>query len=374
MKAQLLYILSLWILFSCSGSEQGSERGQVPVKVNEVVLTAEQMNLAEISSAKPEIRDLIARVKVNGVIGVYPEDRVSISVPFGGYVQRTRLVPGTRIRKGEVLAVMEDPQYIQMQQDYLLAKARLEFLEGDYERQRILNQDKTSSDKTFQQVRSDFLGQRILLASLRERLKLLNIAAGQLDEESISKSISIYAPVSGIVTSVNVNPGRYVEPSDVMFEIMKTDRVHLSLTVFEKDLYGIKEGLPVTFSTVSDPEKKYNSRISLINPRFDAERKTEVFCEITDSHSTLIPGMFVSAQIQVEQRRGLVLPDEALVRWQNRHFVFLSAGNNTFRMLPVETGPNADGYTMVAGDLDNSEVVVRNAYRLLMKMQSDREE
>src|SRR5437773_7216430 len=98
---------------------------------------------------------------------------VTISVPMGGYLQNTRLLPGMYVRKGQPLAVIQDQQYIQMQQDYLTAKARLGYLENEYQRQRELNQSKATSDKQFQQTESEFRTQQVLAKSLSEKLQLI---------------------------------------------------------------------------------------------------------------------------------------------------------------------------------------------------------
>lgn len=97
-------------------------------------------------------------LKVTGKIDVPPQNMVSVSVALGGYLKWTNLLPGMRIKKGDLLAIMEDQQYIQLQEEYLTAKAKLNFAEKDYNRQKELNQIKANSDKIFQKVNQIILG------------------------------------------------------------------------------------------------------------------------------------------------------------------------------------------------------------------------
>ena len=115
-----------------------------------------------------EQKNISAILRVSGKIDVPPQNMVSISVALGGYLKWTNLLPGMRIKKGELLAVMEDQQYIQLQEDFLTAKTKLNFSEKDYIRQKELNQIKDNSDKVYQQSEADYTALKIQFKSLSE--------------------------------------------------------------------------------------------------------------------------------------------------------------------------------------------------------------
>lgn len=161
---------------------------------------------------------------------------ISISVPFGGYLKSTHLLPGMHIHKGEILATIEDQQYVQFQQDYLLAKSKVKYLQAEYIRQKELNQTKAVSDKAFQQAESDYNSQKIIIKSFYEKLKLMQLDPDKLDEGSITRSINIYSPIEGVVSKVNANIGKYIPATDVLFELINPSDIHLNFTVFEKDI------------------------------------------------------------------------------------------------------------------------------------------
>src|SRR5690606_27549753 len=122
----------------------------------------------------------------NGTIMVPPAQRYTISFPMGGYLRDSRMMAGMHVKKGALLATMEDMQFIQLQEDYLVAKSNLVYTAADFNRQEALNSTKSASDKTFQQAKAAYEGQRILVSSLREKLQLIGIDPDQLTENNIS--------------------------------------------------------------------------------------------------------------------------------------------------------------------------------------------
>jgi cobalt-zinc-cadmium efflux system membrane fusion protein len=308
------------------------------------------------------------------MVDVPPQNVISISIPLGGYLKKTSLLPGLKVAKGAVLATLEDQQYIQLQQDYLTTKSKLVYYEAEYNRQQKLNETKAASDKVFQQAHSDFDGQRILLKSLGEKLMLIGINPQKLSENSISRSINIYAPISGYVTKVNVNIGKYVNPTDVLFELVNPDDLHLSLSVFENDAANIVMGQKVLCYTNNHPDVKYEAEVHLINPSIGKDRATEVHCHFEKANKELMPGMFMNAEIEMDNAKANCLPEDAVVKWNNENYIFCEAGPNKFTMQKVETGHTDKGYVAIKSTLPDARIVTKNAYSILMKLKNNAEE
>jgi cobalt-zinc-cadmium efflux system membrane fusion protein len=338
------YLIILSIFFSaCNSSQTSNETKTANANENNVSLTAEQMKIAVIATGTAETKSISTILKVNGAIDVPPQNMVSISFPLGGYLKSTKLLPGMHISKGEVLAVLEDPQYIQLQQDYLMAKAKLSFSEADFNRQKELNATKANSDKTFQQAKADYESQKVLVKSLSEKLQLIGINPTTLNEDNLSRSVNVYSPINGFVSAVDVNIGRYVSPTDVLFELVNPEDVHLNLTVFEKDVNKLSIGQKVIAYANQNPDKKYEAEIILVSRNLDANRAAEVHCHFKKYDKELLPGMFMNAEINVQSNDALTVPEEAVVRWQNKNYVFTDAGNNNFELTEVQTGVSDKG-------------------------------
>jgi cobalt-zinc-cadmium efflux system membrane fusion protein len=278
------------------------------------------------------------------------------------------------VKKGALLAVIEDPIYIQLQQDYLTAKSRLTYLEADYIRQQDLNLTKSTSDKIYQLAKSDFESQKYLVKSLQEKLKLIGIDPTQLNETSISRSINFNAPIGGYVTKVNVNIGKYVTPTDVLFEIVDPSDLNVRLIVYENDVSNLKVGNEVIFTTNNDLTKKYVAHVAVITPNINEERTTDVHCHLVNENVRLYPGTYVNAEISLNNAKVDALPEESIVKWENKPFVFVKQSDQTYKLVAVELGVTTNGFIEIKTNLKGQEIVLKNAYTLLMKLKNSSEE
>ena len=369
-------MLFIVLIFAACKNQKVTEQSTETVTENLITLTDAQMINAKILTGNIEQRQISSVLKVNGRIDVPPQNLVSVSVPLGGYLRSTKLLPGMHINKNQVIAVMEDQQYIQLQQDFLTAKAQLTFHESEYNRQRELNESKASSDKVYEQARSTFHTQKILIKSLEQKLKLIRINPNGLHENNISKSINIYSPINGFVSKVNVNIGKYVTPGDVLFELVNPADIHLNLKIFEKDLDKIFIGQKVFSFTNYDPDKKYSGEIILISKDVGPHGTTEVHCHFENYDKTLFPGMYMNAEIELKSHLSNVLPDDAIVSFEGKQYIFKNIGIHKFEMIEIETGDNENGFTEIISktDISEKEIVIKGAYTLLMSLKNKEEE
>lgn len=372
-----IIILSSFILLYACGSKQTTEQTTDNAVVNETVitLTDAQLKNSQLQIGKLEERNISSIIKVNGKIDVPPQNMVSVSMPLGGYLKTTKLLPGMHVGKGEVIATMEDLQYIQLQQEYLTAKSKVVFAEAEYNRQKELNQSKATSDKVFQQAQMDYNTQKIALSALSEKLKLININPQSLSENTLSKAVNIYSPIDGFVSKVNVNIGKYVNPADILFELVNTSDIHLNIKVFEKDLEKLAIGQKVmAYNNQSD--KKHPCEIILISQDLTPERTAEVHCHFLDYDKTLLPGMYMNADIEVKSNHVLTLPEEAIVSFEGKEYVFVTEKEKTYILMEVKTGSKENGFIeIVNGEkISQKSIVTKGAYTLLMKLKNKSEE
>jgi cobalt-zinc-cadmium efflux system membrane fusion protein len=372
-----ILIISICVCLASCGQKNAENIAQVQESnQTQITLTKAQLKNANLSFAKPQQKEMATVLKLNGKIDVPPQNMVSISVPMGGYLKTTKLLPGMHVNKGEVIAIIEDQQYIQLQQDYLLAKAKIVYAKLEYERQLALNQSKASSDKVFQQATAEYNSLKIMLSSLAEKLKLIGKNPATLTESNISRSINVYAPINGFVSKVNVNVGKYISPTDVLFELVNPADIHLALTVFEKDLVQLYVGQRVIAYTNNEPSKKHYAEVLLIGKDLSNERSTEVHCHFEDYDKSLIPGTYMNAEVLVKTGNNLVLPEEAVVNYENKQYAFIQKSANSFEMVQLQTGVVKDGYIALlnAQALANSNFVAKGAYTLLMSLKNKPEE
>jgi membrane fusion protein, heavy metal efflux system len=368
------YLLSIILLVAAASCTKKQDRQQDTAVINEnsVTLTSAQFKNAAIAIGKIEQKTISQVLRVNGKIDVPPQNMVSVSVPLGGYLKYTKLLPGMHLTKGESIAIMEDQQYIQLQQEFLTAKTKLNFTANEYQRQKELSQSKATSEKIFQQTEADYLTGKINVKALSEKLKLIGINPDRLDENTISKSINIYAPINGYVSKVNVNIGKYTQPSEVLFELINPTDIHLALTIFEKDLNKISIGQKLVAYTNGQPGKMHACEVIFIGKDLSLEGSTVVHCHFENYDKSLVPGMYMNAVIELENNAAYVLPEEAIVRFQNQQYVFLAIGPTEFELMEVQIGNTENGFTeVISGSrFSDKSVVLKGSYNLLMKMKN----
>jgi cobalt-zinc-cadmium efflux system membrane fusion protein len=368
MKTYISTIFALLFLISCNGDKKEPQTKTEAKHEDSIQLTPEQVKNAGLVVGNPEQRTVKGILELQGTVTVPPKSVVSVSIPLGGYIRKTDLMAGMHVRKGQLLAVVEDMQYIQLQQDYLTAKEKFQLAKSEYDRQKELNAKKASSDKLYEQTATEMQTQRIYMASLAQKLALLNINVKTLTASNISKTVSITSPINGLVSKVNVNVGKYIAPTDMLFELMETSDIVLVMSAFEKDINLLSVGQTVTAFTNAKPSKKYQAKIAYINQSLNDDRAAEVICKVNQYESSLIPGLFINAEAEFDNEKAITVPEDAVVRWQGKFFVFALAGNNQYKMVGVEPGTVSDGYRQIKSSSINgsSKIVTKNAYTLLM--------
>ncbi|TDD95943.1 efflux RND transporter periplasmic adaptor subunit [Flavobacterium cellulosilyticum] len=370
-KKIFITLTVLLFLISCGNKKSEVETTENLNIENTTTLTDAQIKNAGIETGKIEQKEISETLKLNGKIEVPPQNLVSISVPMGGYLKSTKLLEGMHVAKGEVLCVVEDQQYIQLQEDYLLAKAKIGYAKAEFERQKELNQSKASSDKVYQLAQAEYNSLTVKVQSYGEKLKFAGINPKNVTAKNISKSINVYSPISGYVSKVNVNIGKYVNPSDILYEIVNPTDIHLALTVFEKDINKLAIDQSVIAYTNTNPEKKYPCKIILIGKDFSENRSTEMHCHFVNYDKSLLPGMYMNAEIELKSQKSNVLPSAAIVSHENKNYVFVTKANKQFEMKVVTTGNSKNGFTeILSDDLNDANIVIKGAYSLLMKMKN----
>ena len=371
----LKYIFILSVLFFAACGNKPATQAEAPAEVssNIVNLSDSQMTTAGIKVGELSRVNMRQVVQLNGVVDVPPQNMVSVSFPMAAFLKSTTLLPGMHIRKGEIIAVMEDAALVQMQQDYLVAKSRLNFAALDFKRQQSLNETKTSSDKVFQQASAEYESQRVLVMSLAEKLRLIGLNPEQLTDASISRKVSIRSPINGFVSQVHVNIGKYVQPSEVMFDLINPDDLHAALTVFEKDIAHIRPGQKVMVSFVDQPELKIPSTVFLVTRDVDQNRSGIIHCHFDKQPNALKPGMYLNAELAISEGEVSCVPEDAVVRYANKQYVFVEAGKNQFELTEVLTGSSNEGLVELKdaqNTLKGKKLIISNAFTALSKLKN----
>lgn len=375
--ASLLFML-VTALAACGGSKKtDEEKKEAEVLPEDIVeMRYDQIKLADIQLGKIENRSLSGTTKVNGVVSVAPQSLATVCAPMGGYVKKTSLIPGSSVHKGQVLAVIENPEFIDIQQSYLEAKSKYKFAEAEYKRHSELYKNDVYSQKSMQQNTADYKILRTQLSALRQKLSLIGINPDKLNENTIRRSTVITSPIAGFVKTVNVNLGKYVTPADIMFEIVNNDKLFLELTLFEKDAAKISKGQKINFFINNEPEQ-HEAVVYQTGKSVTGDKTYKVYANVVSKCKNVLPGMYVNAAIETFGNKSTALPSDAIVSFDDKDYIFVFAKNKKedgkpfteYRMIEVRKGVTDNGYTEVIlpgnFDINATQVVVKGAYNLL---------
>tara|TARA_R110000765_G_scaffold99108_2_gene186051 strand:- start:838 stop:1983 length:1146 start_codon:yes stop_codon:yes gene_type:complete len=367
------------------GSKESSMKDEQPVATGtkQITFTKDQYNLAGIETGIIEMRNLSNIIKLNGVIDVEPKSMASVSAPLGGYLKTAGRLPGEEIKKGQVLATIENPEFIQIQQGYLESLSKLQFLEEEFKRQKKLREEDINSAKTFQQVSSDYKITQGRVKAYEQQLALAGISRSSVQNGNITRTANLYAPISGFIKASNINIGDYVSPQDVLFELVDLNNIHLALNAFEKDLGKLEIGQTVKFSLSDDNTFNRTAEVFLIGKATGSDRMTPVHCHIKqENQKGLLSGMYVKAWVESGTNKQNAIPSEAIVQYEGKDFVVLQTKETdsgyTFKLEQVKKGIEQEGYTAIAfadsATTQNFKPVVKNAYSILSALRNSEEE
>lgn len=389
-KRNITLICAVLVMVSCGKKEEAQSEGDntEAVKdsasdgVRQVRFTADQYKLAGIETGAIEKRQLSDVIKLNGVIDVEPNNVASVSAPLGGYIKTAGLLPGQQIGKGQVLATLENPEFITLQQEYFESKGTMQYLEAEYKRQQKLRDEDVNAAKTFQKATSDYKVMQAKIDGLEQKLALAGIGKASLNTGKIVRTANIVAPIGGYIKTSNVNIGKYVNPTDVLFEIVNKDDLHLALNAFEKDVNSLHPGQVVKFSLANENNYNRTAKVYLVGKATEANGTTPVHCHLDKKTSDMVPGMYVKAWIETGSQELDAVPSDALVQIEGKDYIILeksgSKNDIAFEFVLVKKGIGQENYTAVTLpqgiNPQDVKVVTKNAYAVLSALKNAEEE
>jgi len=408
MKAKFFIAsIALVSLISCNSEKKDrivSEEHEEHDTEGVVVLNKNQREALNLKLGNFMMRNLTTVIKTNGQMEVPPSGIADVTAVIGGNVKEIRVFHGDRVNEGQVLAILEHPDYITLQEEFSEISNNLEYLEKEYNRQKELFDNNVGAGRDFQKVKSEFNTARARYEGLKSRLKLVNISPEKVEEGNITNHVSIISPIGGYVNEVNINVGRYVDAKNKLFEITDINTIHADFMVYEKDVHLIKEGQQVHFTVSNRPGEELTAEVFAIGKEFEANtRAVHIHTSLNQKTSGLIPGMYISGHIHTDKKYTRTLPNNAMVTEGTKSYIFIleneafeehdhedplegeehgeyhdeNDDDMTFRMVEVIPGRKDEGYTEI-NLLDslqkNTKIVMNAAYYLLADMKKEETE
>jgi cobalt-zinc-cadmium efflux system membrane fusion protein len=374
-------------LIACN-EKKAEETKEEEKETTEVALSESQYKTVGIETGIVEDRNLNKVIKANGYTTVPPQNSAEVSTLIGGTVKDIYVLEGTFVNKGKVLATIQNLEVIGMQEDYQSAAANVEYLQLEYNRQKTLSDENVNPRKTFQEVKAKLAAERARAQAAKNKLDALHV-----NTKGTTSVVPIVSPISGFVGKINIAKGAFANTGVSLFEVTDNSQMHLDLNVYEKDLGSISIGQVIDFVLTNQSNKSIKGKIFGINKSFSNESKTvAVHAKIDPADAKgLIPGMYVSANINITNTTVPALPKDAVVRNADKYFVFVQEENHPeekhehkegekeethekeihFKAIEVVPGTTDLGFTEVkfVDKIDSqAKIVTKGAFYLLSAM------
>lgn len=370
----LSVILAMLAITSCNTKEstEAAENSASESADRDIIsISEDQFKSGEMALGKMSMQKFNNVVKANGMFAVPPQNQADVSAYFAGYVKDISLLPGTIVKKGQVLFTIENPEYVQAQQNYLEAKGRLSYLKSDFERQKELMVDNVTSRKNYLKAESEYNVTLAQYQSLKKMLTLMNINPSTLTGANLRSLISVVSPISGYATTVNASKGMYLNPSDVAVVVTNTDDLHIEIKIFEKDLPMVKAGQQIKVRLQDDAKTSYKGVVHLVNKTINPQDRTiNIHGDLVNKEDAKLfaPGMYIECEILTTTAEFLALPTEAVANIDNDYFVLVKKDSTTFKRTLVKIGSQNNGFTQILNSSDfaaDSEFLVKGVYNLI---------
>ncbi len=348
-----LIIVQVILLSSC-GEKKNTETLATETENSDrgITITKEQFNNSRMALGSLEEKSFPVTIQTNGMIDVPPENRAVVSATMGGYIKQTPLLIGDVVKKGQMLVTIENPEFITLQQDYMEVNQLLTYLQSEYDRQKTLREENITSQKSFLKAESAFKTANARYTGLKKQLTMLNISPSEVENGNISSVATIFAPISGSITKINVTRGTYVSPALPILEIIDNDHIHLELSVFEKDIMKIKKGQPIQFTIPEASDQVFEAEVYLIGTSIGENRTIKLHGHLhEDTENSFLTGMFVNANIVTENAIAEAIPSEAIVEQEGKFYVLRTTATMdteyTFEPLEIQPGNTGDDFTEI---------------------------
>ncbi|MCR9066448.1 MAG: efflux RND transporter periplasmic adaptor subunit [Cytophagales bacterium] len=351
---------------------QTEEEGDNHSSGEGIHLTKEQANtigleLGDLSTIK--INDF---VNATGSLGLPPNALSSVSAKTNGIIIGTKkFVEGDYIKKGAIIAYLENTEFIITQQDYLEARAQLNLKLLEAERQRSLVQSNAGVIKNLQNAQAEVAVLEAKTQGLAKQLSFLGISTSDLTPNKIRQQIAIVAPMSGYISKINFHNGMYAQSSVSLMDIISSEHLHLELDVFEKDIASIKKGQKISYTVPALGQTIYYGRVDVIGKEFNSDTKTvRVHGHLDGIKPLFLKDLFLNAKIFLTNVESSALPENAIIKDGANSFIYVAnekANDNEIEFVKINIiqGSTENGYTAVKliDDIpEGMKIVIKGAY------------
>lgn len=304
------------------GAKANEHHEEAPATIASI--TDEQIKTVGITYGTVEMKELTATIKANGNLKVPNNNKGNATSLYGGVIKSLNVQIGSYVRKGQVIATIANPQFIQLQEEYLTTASKITFAEQELTRQKELNEGNAGAKKNLQSAEAELKTLRTRRASLQQQIQLMGINPNNVSNSNLQSALVVTSPIGGTVSNVFAKIGSYVDVSSPVAEIVDNGSLHLDLNVFEKDLPMLRVGQTIHFTLTNNPTTEYDAIVYSIGTAFENDSKTiPVHCNVKGNKTGLIDGMNITGIVSLNNVTTPAVPTDAIVEADGKYYIFV---------------------------------------------------
>lgn len=317
-----------------------------------VSLTPGQLRQFGVTFGTADVRPLTTDTRTTGVV-TFDETRITEVAPkFGGYIDRLYVnATGQQVRAGQPLLDIYSPDLLAAEQELLLAG----------------NLQRTMGQSAVPGVPGNTTD---LVDAAKRRLALWDISDAQVADILRTgrprRTLTLYAPTSGVVVDKKVVQGQSTAPGQSLYTITDLSDVWIDVQLREADVAAVRVGSGADVAVQGLPGRTWKGRVAYVYPTVDsATRSVRARIVVSNADRVLKPGMYATVELRTPTRPALTVPTSAVLRTGERNIVFVDTGSGRLMPREVRLGRDAGDYTEVLSGLEPGQRVVTSAQFLL---------
>lgn len=318
---------------------------------------------ARLQTGAPGLVEVSETLRVPARIEADETRLARVGSPVTGRITDLEAREGDTVRRGQVLATINSTE---------LSGAQLSFLKATSQRglaaraaaraQQLLDADVIGAAE-LQRRQAELAQAEAEVNAARDQLKVLGMSSAALERLAETRSINsvtqIVATIAGTIIDRKVTEGQVVQPADGVFLIADLSKLWVVADVPEQNAGSVRVGEAVSVEVAALPEHKVAGRLTFVAPTVNPETRTvRARMELPNPEGGFKPKMLASMLIKGMPQKRLALPAQAVVREENRDYVFVRTGENAYRLKPVQLGTEHDGRRVVLSGLGETETIV----------------
>jgi membrane fusion protein, heavy metal efflux system len=349
-------------------ARQSARAAERPTNPNEVAITPALAG--NLKFGQPEMASVDGTLQVAAHVETDARHIARVGSPVAGRILQILVFEGQQVKAGAALAMLHSTDLSDTQLALIKASSQKGLADAAEKRAQQLLEADVIGRAELERRRAESLQANTELESCRTQLRGLGMTEGQIHQlettHKISADYPIVSPRSGTVLKREITIGQVVQPADPAFTIADLSTVWIVANVPEEDTGQLHKDMEVQVGIPSLLQEKIKGHLTFISPIVDpATRTVEVHMDVDNHGGLLKPDQLAGLTLTGHADRKLTVPNAAVVRENNRDYVFVEQGPQKYLLREVSLGDEENDRRVVLGGLGAEDrIVTEGAFHL----------